>query len=93
MAQEGPSSSSEVIGFGAIILAMAGLAFWVLQAAGPARAALEQQRQSEIAEESRRFCNALGQPTGTQKHAACVADLNTIREQHEKRVMADINPL
>ena len=91
MGHERPSRKA-VIGFGAVVLAMAGLALLIPYAAGPARAALEQQRRSEIAEESRLFCEKWGQPTGTQKHAACVADLNMMRAQHEKRVMADINP-
>lgn len=82
-------SSKAVIGFGAIALGIAGLAFWIWQTAGPARAALEQQRQSEIAAESRLFCEKWGQPAGTQSYAACVADLNTIREQHEKRIIGD----
>lgn len=82
-------SSRDVIAFGAAILAVAALAFWAMQVAGPARAALEQQRLSEIAQENHLLCEKWGFPLGTTKHVACMADLRTIRDQQEKRFFTD----
>lgn len=77
----------------AIVVVIAGFAYWISHNAGPARAAFEQQRRNEIAEENRAVCERWGQPAGTQTHRACIADLQHIREQHEKRIMADADTL
>ena len=86
-------SKPAALALGAIVMVFAGFAYWVSYHAGPARAALEQQRRNEIAEESRLVCEKWAQPTGTQKHVECIADLKAIREQHEKRIMADADTL
>jgi hypothetical protein len=86
-------SRPAALAIGAIVVVIAGFAYWVSYNAGPARAAFEQQRRNGIAEESRLVCERWGQPAGTQKHVECIADLRAIREQHEKRIMADADIL
>jgi uncharacterized protein HemX len=77
----------------AIVVVIAGFAYWVSHNAGAARSAFEQQRRNEIAEENRSVCERWGQPAGTQKHRECITDLQQIREQHEKRIMSDADTL
>src|SRR5262245_13273174 len=52
-------------------------------------AALEYQRNVEMALESRAVCEKWGIPAGTIKYDGCVADIDAVREHHEKRVMED----
>jgi hypothetical protein len=74
---------------GGIAVVIAGFAYWISYSAGLARIAFEEQRRNEIAEESRSTCERLGYFAGTKKHVDCIADLKTIRELHERRIMAD----
>jgi hypothetical protein len=56
-----------------------------------ARVALEQQRNIEMASESRTLCEKWGMrmAAGTKRHEACVGDIEMVHDHHEKRVMED----
>jgi len=71
------------------ILALLAFIWWDTYSATGARAALEHQRNVEMALESRAVCEKWGIPAGTIKYDACVADIDAVREHHEKRVMED----
>ena len=71
------------------ILALLAFIWWNTYTAAGARAALEHQHNIEMASESRRVCEKWGMPAGTKRHDACVADIEVIRDHHEKRVMED----
>jgi hypothetical protein len=71
------------------ILALLAFIWWDTYTAAGARAALEHQRNIEMALERRALCVKWGMPAGTKKHDACVADVDAVREHHEKRVMED----
>ena len=71
------------------VLALLAFIWWDTYTAAGARAALEQQRNIEMALESRTLCEKWGMPAGTKKFDTCVADIETIRAHHEKRVMED----
>lgn len=71
------------------ILALLAFIWWNTYTAAGARAALEQQHTIEMASENRRVCEKWGMPAGTKRYDACVADIEAIREHHEKRVMED----
>jgi hypothetical protein len=53
------------------------------------RAAFEQKRGEEIAQESRIACEKWKMPAGTQEHIACIADLKVIRGNQDKRYLDD----
>ena len=71
------------------VLALLAFIWWNTYTAAGARAVLEQQRNIEMALESRTLCEKWGMPAGTKKFDTCVADIETIRAHHEKRVMED----
>ena len=71
------------------ILALLAFVWWDTYTAAGARVALEQQRNIEMALESRTLCEKWGMPAGTKKYDACVADVDAVRRHHEKRVMED----
>jgi hypothetical protein len=71
------------------ILALLAFIWWDTYSATGARTALEHQRNVEMALESRAVCEKWGIPAGTIKYDACVADIDAVREHHEKRVMED----
>jgi|SRR4249919_3254700 hypothetical protein len=71
------------------VLALLAFIWWNTYTAAGARAVLEQQRNIEMALESRTLCERWGMPAGTKKFDTCVADIETIRAHHEKRVMED----
>ena len=75
---------------GMMALAVAGLASWISDSGAVARVAIEQQRNSEIAAESRVFCEKWSVQASTQRHAQCVADLQNVRDRHSKRIYDDI---
>ncbi|MGA7583909.1 MAG: hypothetical protein WBW59_21860 [Pseudolabrys sp.] len=71
------------------ILALVAFIWWNTYTAAGARVALEQQRNIEMALESRTLCEKWGMPAGTKRHEACVGDIEMVRDHHEKRVMED----
>ena len=71
------------------VLALLAFIWWNTYTAAGARAVLEQQRNIEMALESRTLCERWGMPAGTKRFDTCVADIETIRAHHEKRVMED----
>jgi len=71
------------------ILALLAFIWWDTYSATGARAAFEHQRNVEMALESRAVCEKWGIRAGTIKYDACVADIDAVREHHEKRVMED----
>ena len=71
------------------ILALLAFIWWDTYSAAGARAALEHQRNVEMALESRAVCEKWGMPAGTKKYDACVADIDAVRGHHEKRIMED----
>jgi hypothetical protein len=71
------------------VLALLAFIWWDTYTAAKARAVLGQQRNVEMAFESRTFCEKWGMPAGTKRYDTCVADIETIRARHEKRVMED----
>jgi hypothetical protein len=73
------------------ILALLAFIWWDTYSAAGAPAALEHQRNVEMAPESRAVCEKWGMsmPAGTKKYDACVADIDAVRGHHEKRVMED----
>lgn len=71
------------------VLALLAFIWWNTYTAAGARAVLEQQRNIEMALESRTLCERWGMPAGTKQFDTCVADIETIRAHHEKRVMED----
>jgi hypothetical protein len=85
--QDGMTGWAILGGIGAI---GALLVFWITYNGAAARAAFEQQRNDEIAIESRAACEKWGIPAGAQKHTDCIADLKVIRERHEKRISDDL---
>ena len=74
------------------VLIIASVAAWISQKGAAAQAALEQQRNNEIAAESHAFCEKWSSPAGTEKHAQCVADLQIVRNNQTKRFEDDIAP-
>lgn len=77
---------------GALALVLAGFFAWVARNGAVAHAALEQQRNNEIAAESRAFCEKWGASAGMERHARCVADLQGIRERQTQRIQEDMGP-
>ena len=71
------------------VLALLAFIWWNTYTAAGARVALEQQRNIEMASESRTLCEKWGMPAGTKRHEACVGDIEMVRDHHEKRVMED----
>ena len=71
------------------VLALLAFIWWDTYTAAGARAALEHQRNAEMSLESRTLCEKWGMPAGTKKYDECVADIDAVREHHEKRVMED----
>jgi hypothetical protein len=71
------------------VLALLAFIWWDTYNAAGARVALEHQRNAEMALESRTLCEKWGMQPGTKKYDACVADIDAVREHHEKRVMED----
>ncbi len=65
---------------------------WLVHIGGDAHAALQQQRNVEMAAESRALCQKWGMLTGTEKFDECLVDIQTVRERHAKRVMDDVEP-
>lgn len=65
-----------------------GIAF-VLPSLPAMRANMEQQRQAEIAAESRHYCEKWGMPAGSPRHMLCVLDLQKIRTNVEHRLAPD----
>ena len=49
------------------------------------RASIDRQIEEEIAEESRGICEKWGMEPTTAAHIACVADLATVRTNHDNR--------
>jgi len=88
--QTGPMRKRLLIG--AAVLALPGFIVWNWHNVVAAHAALEQQRRNEIAAESRAFCEKWSTPAGTERHAQCVADLQTVRNNQTKRFEEDIAP-
>lgn len=66
---------------GAVIIA--GLVFAQHAAAG--RAELDNVRRWEAANEAELTCAKWKMPIGTPDHLSCMADIKTVRENHEKR--------
>ena len=71
------------------VLALLAFIWWDTHTAAGARAALEHQRNIEMALERRALSEKWGMPADTKKHDACVADIDAVREHHEKHVMED----
>ena len=71
------------------VLALLAFIWWDTYTAAGARAALEQQHNIEMNSESRTFCEKWGMTAGTKRYDTCIADIETIRANHEKRVMED----
>ena len=73
------------------VIAVAAATFipWLAHIGAEARAAIEQQQMSDMAAESRALCEKWGMPAGTPKHVECTADIQAIRDRHEKRITAD----
>ena len=59
------------------------------QRAAPIRAAAAQALAGELAAESKAFCEKHGMRPGTQAHAGCVEDVQTIRDSQTERVNRD----
>jgi hypothetical protein len=53
------------------------------------RAAIDRQMEDEVAQESRIACERWGMQATTAAHVACVADLATIRANHDNRRRTD----
>lgn len=53
------------------------------------RAALDRQIEEEVAQESHIACEKWGMEATTAAHTACVADLATIRANHDSRRRTD----
>lgn len=77
---------------GAAVLAAPAFIAWNWHNVVAAHAAMEQQRSAEIAAESRAFCEKWSTPAGTERHAQCVANLQTVRDNQTKRFEEDIAP-
>jgi hypothetical protein len=73
------------IGLALIVAAMV----IVDQRAAPIRAAAAQALAGEVAAESRAFCEKHGMRADTQAHAACVGDVQTIRDSQTERLNRD----
>jgi|SRR6185312_3949397 len=84
--------SFKVIGMGtAAVLAVAFIA-WVSHVAAGERLLREQARLNEMAAESRALCEKWGMPDGSPKHAACLADIDSVRANHQRRIAVDEEP-
>ena len=88
--QTGPMRKRFLIG--AAVLALPLFIAWNWHSVVAAHAALERQRNADIAAESRTFCEKWSTPAGTERHAQCVADLQIVRNNQTKRFEEDIAP-
>jgi hypothetical protein len=82
--------------FLSILLAVAFVAFivtWLVHIGSAAQATLQQQRNTEMAAESRALCQKWGMSSGTEKFDECLVDIQTVRDRHAKRFMDDAEPL
>ena len=78
-----------------ILVAIALAAFivtWLVHIGGDARAAIQQQRNAEMAAESHALCQKWGMLSGTEKFDECLVDIQTVRERQAKRIMDDVEP-
>lgn len=97
MSELSTSESSDVISFKVIgigtaaVLAVAFIA-WVSHVSAGERLLREQARLSEMAAESRALCEKWGMPDGSPKHAACLADIDSVRASHQRRISFDEEP-
>lgn len=76
--------------FGPIVCFGVWLFIWTIWNGAAVRAASEQARRAEIAQESKSICEKWGMPAGTPEYAACLADLNSVRQRAEERLTQDI---
>ena len=79
-----------------ILVAVALAAFiitWLVHIGSDAQAALQQQRNAEMAAESHALCQKWGMSSGTEKFDECLVDIQTVRDRHAKRIMEDVEPL
>jgi hypothetical protein len=59
------------------------------QRAAPIRVAAAQALAGEVAAESKAFCEKHGMRADTQAHAACIGDVQTIRDSQTERMNRD----
>ncbi len=78
-------SGTKVLTIAAIVLL--GLIFisWAWRTAAAAHAEFEQQRNAEMASESRALCEKWGMAAGTPRFEECLADIQTVRDHHAER--------
>lgn len=74
-----------------VILIGAGLVF-IEHRSAPIRAAAAQALATELAAESKAFCEKYGMQAGTQAHASCVADVQAVRDSQAERISRDQTP-
>ena len=85
-------SGTKVLTIAAIVLL--GLIFisWAWRTAAAARADFEQQRNAEMASESRALCEKWGIAAGTPRFEECLADIQTVRDRQAERIANDEEP-
>src|SRR5687768_8773590 len=75
--------------FGVVLALIAGAAFVLEQRAVSSRAAAAQALAAELAAEGKAFCERYGMPASSQAHAACVKDLQAMRDSQTERMNRD----
>ena len=90
--RRGSITGTRLLTIAAIVLL--GLIFmsWAWRTAAAARAEFEQQRNAEMASESRALCEKWGMGAGTPRFAECLADIQTVRDRHAERLLNEEEP-
>jgi len=90
--RRGSISGTKLLTIAAIVLL--GLIFmsWAWRTAAAARAEFEQQRDAEMASESRALCEKWGMAAGTPRFTECLADIQTVRDRHAARIANEEEP-
>lgn len=71
----------------ALVVVLAGVAIAYSVAYGPQpQADAQAQMAQEVAQENETVCGKLGMPRESQTFAACVAELEQVRQRHEARL-------
>lgn len=84
--------SFRTIGIGTVFVLAAVFIAWLSHTAAGERLIREQERLNEMAAESHALCEKWGMPLGSSKHDACVADIQTVRDNHARRIALEEEP-